>query len=151
MLIWRRHRPFTAICLNQIAGMQAAAPAVKSMKMNAIQTLALAVLAGLVPPVSLIENYQDDALQIDRSQLNRVVDMQAAAPTDNSTEMKATQTFTPAVPAALVDPDGSLILTGPSSSSTGLSTTGLSTTGASADHLLWWVIAIIALVGIVCR
>ncbi len=72
--------------------------------------------------------------------------MQAAAPADNSTGMKASQTFTPAVPAALVDPDGSLILTGPSSSST-----GLGTTGASADHLLWWVIAIIALVGIVCR
>ena len=72
--------------------------------------------------------------------------MQVPEAADNATEMKAKQTFTPAAPAAFVADDGTLVLMGPSTPSAAL--TG---TGASADHLLWWVVSIIALVAIMCR
>ena len=63
---------------------------------------------------------------------------------DNSTALNATQTYTPA-PSAFVSDDGTLVLTGPASPGTPLSTS------ASADRLLWWVVAVILLVGIMCR
>ncbi|CAK0733952.1 hypothetical protein CVIRNUC_000360 [Coccomyxa viridis] len=62
---------------------------------------------------------------------------------DNSTALNATQTYTPA-PSAFVSDDGTLVLTGPASPGTPLSTS------ASADRLLWWVVAVILLVGIMC-
>ncbi len=72
--------------------------------------------------------------------------MQAPEAADNSTEIKAKQVFTPTTPAAFVADDGTLVLMGPSTSSAAF--TG---TGASANHLLWWIVTIIALVAIMCR
>ena len=71
---------------------------------------------------------------------------QAPEAADNATEVKAKQVFTPATPAAFVADDGTLVLMGPSTPSAAL--TG---TGASADHLLWWIVSIIALVAIMGR
>ena len=71
-------------------------------------------------------------------------DMQVIVGGDNSTALNATQTYTPA-PSAFVSDDGTLVLTGPASPGTPLSTS------ASADRLLWWVVAVILLVGIMCR
>ncbi|CAL5225645.1 g8501 [Coccomyxa viridis] len=64
---------------------------------------------------------------------------------DNDTSVKAKQVFTPATPAAFVADDGTLVLMGPSTPSAAF--TG---TGASANHLLWWIVTIIALVAIMC-
>lgn len=54
------------------------------------------------------------------------------------------QLLTPPAPAAFVSADGTLVLMGPSAPGSAI------TSSAWSDHLLWWVVAVIALVALVC-